>query len=63
MPASTPPFDFNHLLGQEIPIKHKEAIRQLHWVGKLSIPQLEARYKLGYLTIRRVLGYDASERA
>jgi len=63
MSASTPPLDFDHLLGQEVPTKHKKAIQQLHWVGKLSIPQLEERYKLRYSTIRRILAYNALEQA
>ena len=44
-------------------MKHKEVIRQLHWVGKLSTGQLESRYKLGNSTIRRILRYDTPERA
>ena len=60
--ASTPPLDFDHIFGEEIHTKHKEAIRQLHWVGKLSIGPLESRYKLGNSTIRRILRYDAPER-
>ena len=63
MAASTPPLDFDHQKGFEIPTKHKEAIRQLHWFGKVSIGQLESRYKLGNSSIRRVLGYDVPERA
>ena len=63
MPPSTPPLDFDHKLGDEIPTKHKEAIRQLHWVRKLPISRLESRYKLGKSTIQRILGYDAPERA
>ena len=63
MPPTTPPLDFDHIFGEEIPTKHKEAIRQLHWVGKLSIGQLESRYKLGNSTIRRILKYDVPERA
>ena len=63
MAASTPPLDFDHQKGFEIPTKHKEAIRQLHWFGKVSIGQLESRYKLGNSSIRRVLGYDVPKRA
>jgi hypothetical protein len=37
--ASTPPLDFDHKKGYEIPTKHKEAIRQLHWFGK--VPKLQ----------------------
>jgi hypothetical protein len=35
------PFDFDHQLGDEIPTKHKEAIRQLHWFAKTLIGQLD----------------------
>ena len=61
--ATTPPLDFEHERGFEIPTKHKEAIRQLHWFAKVPICQLEARYKLGNSTIRRILAYDTPERA
>lgn len=61
MPPSTPPLDFDHKLGDDIPTKHKEAIRQLHWVGKLPISRLELCYKLGKLTICQILGYDTPE--
>jgi hypothetical protein len=40
MAASTPPLDFDHHKGDEIPTKHKEAIRQLHWFGKVLKLQL-----------------------
>jgi hypothetical protein len=30
MTDPTPPLDFDHKLGDEIPTKHKEAIRQLY---------------------------------
>jgi transposase len=63
MTASTPPLDFDHKLGDEIPTKHKEAIRQLYWVGKILIGKLESRYQLGKSTIRRILGNDALEHA
>jgi hypothetical protein len=33
--ASTPLLDFDHQKGYEIPTKHKEAIRQLHWFRKV----------------------------
>jgi hypothetical protein len=42
-----PPLDFDHQKGYEIPIKHKEAIRQLHWFGKVPKLQLQERYGLG----------------
>lgn len=61
--TTTPPLDFDHQKGDEIPTKHKEAIRQLHWFGKVSRKDLEKRYQLGESTIRRILTYDKPERA
>jgi hypothetical protein len=61
--ASTPPLDFKHDKGHEIPTKHKEAIRQLHWFGKKPVCQLAERYKLRESTICRILSYDTLERA
>jgi hypothetical protein len=61
MAASTPPLDFDHHKGDEIPTKHKEAIRQLHWYGKVPKLQLQERYKLGDTTINRILAYDVPE--
>jgi len=63
MPPTTPPLDFNHLPGEEIPTKHKEAIRQLYGFAKVPIEDLIARYKLGKSTICRVLSYNQPERA
>jgi transposase len=63
MTTTPPPLDFDHQKGFEIPTKHKEAIRQLHNFAKVPIPVLETRYKLGNSTIRRILAYDAPERA
>ena len=63
MPSTTPPLDFKHEKGFKIPTKHKEAIRQLHAFIKVLVLALEARYKLGNLIIRRILNYDAPERA
>ena len=60
--TSTPPLDFDHVKGEEISTKHKEAIRQLHWFAKVLISRLETRYKLGNLTIRCILSYDIPER-
>jgi transposase len=60
---STPPLQFSHLHGHEIPTKHKEAIRQLYAFAKVPIIQLEARYNPGNSTIRRILAYDKPERA
>lgn len=61
--ASTPPLQFSHLPGQEIPTKHKEAIRQLYYFAKVPPRQLEERYHLGGSTIRKILTYDKPERA
>ena len=60
--ASTPPLDFDHQKGFEIPTKHKEAIRQLHWFGKVPKLQLQERYRLGDTTIDRILAYEVPER-
>ena len=62
MPPATPPLDFTHLPGEEIPTKHKEAIRQLYGFAKIPVEVLATRYKLGRTTIERVLDYDAPER-
>ena len=62
LPTTPPPLDFDHNKGDEIPTKHKEAIRQLHWFAKIPVTQLETRYKLGQSTIRRILKYDRSSR-
>ena len=61
MPPSTPPLDFDHQKGDKMPTKHKEAIRQLHWFGKVLISQLKSRYKLGNSSIRRILRYNVLE--
>jgi hypothetical protein len=38
MAPTTPPLnDWNHKKGFEISTKHKEAMRQLHWFGKIPI--------------------------
>ena len=70
MAPTTPPLDdWNHTKGFEIATKHKEAMRQLHWFGKVPICMLQRRYKdpsgklLGESTIRKILGYAAPERA
>ena len=63
MPPTTPPLDFDHKPGYKIPTKHKEAIRQLYGFTKVPIEQLMDRYRLGRLTIVKVLDYDKPERA
>jgi hypothetical protein len=62
MAPTTPPLDFSYKKGFEIPTKHKEAIRQLYWFGKVPVCALIVRYKLGDTTIRKILGYPAPER-
>jgi hypothetical protein len=62
MPPTTPPLDFDHLPGQEIPTKHKEAIRQLYGFAKVLIEALIERYRLRKTTINRVLSYNKLER-
>jgi len=62
MAASTPPLDFDHHKGDEILTKHKKAIRQLHWFGKVPKLQLQERYKLGDTTINQILGYNVPKR-
>ena len=59
--ASTPPLDFDHQKGYEIPTKHKEAICQLFQFRKVPKLQLQERYKLSDMTINRILAYDAPE--
>jgi len=63
MAPTTPPLDFDHEKGFEIPTKNKEAIRELHSFGKVPATALKIRYKLRESTIRRILNYDAPERA
>ena len=63
MAPTTPPLDFKHEAGEEIPTKNKEAIHELHNFAKVPIAVLQIRYKLGKSTICRVLNYDALERA
>lgn len=52
-------FDFKHKKGDEIPTKHKGAIRQLHWFGKAPVCALMARYELSDTIIRKILGYPS----
>jgi len=51
MPPTTPPLDFDHKPGYEIPTKHKEAIRQLYGFAKVPIELLMDWYHLSRLTI------------
>jgi hypothetical protein len=63
MAPTTPPLDFIHEKGFEIPTKHKEAIRQLHCFTKISVPALQIRYGLRESIIRHILEYNILERA
>ena len=63
MPPATLPLDFDHVLGEEIETKHKEAIRQLYGFAKILVERLMTRYELPRSTIKKVLRYDAPERA
>ena len=63
MPPGTPPLQFNHQLAQQIPTKHKEAIRQLYGFAKIPIEGLIAQYKLGRSIITKILEYEALERS
>jgi hypothetical protein len=62
MPPTTPPLNFEHLPGQEIETKHKEAIRQLYGFAKIPVELLMTRYELPRSTIEKILRYDAPER-
>jgi hypothetical protein len=62
MPPTTSPLNFKHLLGQEIPTKHKEAIRQLYSFAKILVKLLITRYKLKRSIIENILQYDTPER-
>ena len=62
MAVSTPPLQFDYQKGYEIPTKHKENIRQLHWFGKVPKLQLQERYHLGATTIDKILEYEAPGR-
>jgi len=62
MAPSTPPLDFDHEPGAQIPTKHKEAIRQLYGFAKIPVEGLMKQYHLGKSTIIKILTYDAPER-
>jgi hypothetical protein len=61
MPPITPPLDFNHKLGYEIPMKYKEAIRQLYDFTKVPIELLIDWYHLSRSIIVKVLDHDKLE--
>jgi hypothetical protein len=60
-PPTTPPMP-EHVPGDEILTKHKEAIRQLYKQAKFMPAHLAVLYRVGESTINRVLRYDAPER-
>ena len=62
MAPTTPLLDFSYKKGFEIPTKHKEVIRQLHWFGKVLVYTLIVCYKLSDTIIRKILSYLAPER-
>jgi hypothetical protein len=61
MAPTTPPLNFIHEKGFEIPTKHKEAIRQLHYFAKILVPTLQICYNLRELTICYILEYNILE--
>jgi hypothetical protein len=61
MLPAIPTLVFNHLGGDAIPSKHKEALHQLYRFAKILIEGLMAQYKLGKSTIIKILEYDAPE--
>ena len=63
MPPGTPPLQFDHQPGDEIPTKHKEAIRQLYGFAKIPIEDLMTQYRLGRSTIVKILEYEVPERS
>jgi hypothetical protein len=62
MTTTPPPLDFQHIPGHEVPTKHKEAIRQLHWFGHVPVLMIQARYHLNESSVRRILSFDYPER-
>jgi hypothetical protein len=64
MEPTTPPNPMpDHQLNYKILTKHKEAIRELHFLAKWGPSQLAHTYRTGRSTINRILKYDAPERA
>ena len=61
MPPTTLLLDFNHKPGYEIPIKHKEVIRQLYGFVKILIEGLIECYWLGRIIIIKILEYEKLE--
>jgi hypothetical protein len=63
MALTTPPLNFGHEPGMQIPSKHKEAILQLYGFPKIPVEGLIAHYGLGKSAIIKILQYDGPERA
>ena len=61
MAPTMPPLDFNHQPDCEVPMKHKEAIRQLYGFAKILIQRLIGHYGLGRITIIKILKYEKLE--
>ena len=62
MTTMPPPLDFQHLPGYEVPTKHKEAIRQLHWFGHVPVLMIQERYYLNESSVHCILSFDYPER-
>jgi hypothetical protein len=61
-PPTTPPMP-EHIPGDEILTKHKEAIRQLYKQAKFMPSHLAVLYNVRESSINRILRYDQPERA
>ena len=61
-PPVTPPMP-EHVPGEEILTKHKEAICQLYKQAKFMPSHLAVLYNVGESSIYRVLNYNQPERA
>jgi hypothetical protein len=62
MPPTTPLLEFNHLPGEGIETKHKEAIRQLYGFAIILVEVLMTRYGLVRSIVEKILRYDTPER-
>ena len=58
---TSPPLNFQYEKGYEIPTKHKEAMRQLRWFGKVPVCAIIVRNKLSDTTVRKILSYPYPE--
>ena len=62
MPSITLLLILNHLIGKEILTKHKKSIYQFYRFAKILIKRLIKQYKLGKLTIIKILKYNTLKR-